>query len=650
VVAAVAVGVAHATIVAGRYHVGSFDDDAAYVMLARAIASGHGLTSRLAGGYPLVGVYPPGYPALLSPLAALWPASVVPFRLLPLAMFVAIFPLTELYLRRLAVAPAVRAAVLALLALNPVLATYATMTTPETSFVVFFLLLVLFIGRWEKEARWSPAGVATVAAAAGTLWLKEAGVGIVAGVALWLLLGRRGRRALAIVAGSLALFAPLLVMRWRAGANLLGSRYSRDFGVHYHGSLAGRAGYYVTDGLWSYFSKAMPRTVVPIRMGLLPSTPPVSAALSVLTWTATPLVLVGVVVWWRHHRDPSGVAVLVYVAETLVYPYINERRVVLVLPVVLFWYVLGAHAVWAAAVTRARRMQWRAEPALRVAVPLLAAALVVANLGSQFPRDYLYAAGSGSSNPAGSPYMTLLHQLGASSDVVETDYLWTTALDSSHRTRHGVYLAPCDVPSITAAVGADHAGYLLTGDLNRPGAAPVDCVLPAATAFPGAVRLMRTPHDKASVFQLVGPGTGHPDLRDRAGEAAVAASSADGSPTPVVARPEPPQAPGDRAGTYPTATSAGGAIFTWSWPAPVAVTQLSIGDTEVEPPGATAPVSLAVRLADGTVRTLARGAAGAPFLLVPLPGPLAVRSVLVTVSGPGASTVAVHDFHALGPA
>ena len=649
VIAAAAVGIAHAALVAGRYHVGSFDDDAAYVMLARTIATGHGLTSRLAGGYPLIGVYPPGYPALLSPLAALWPTSVAPFRALSLAMFVAVFPLTEVYLRRLGVGPAVRGVVLALLALNPVLATYATMTTPESSFVVVFLLLVLFIGRWEKGANWSAAGVATVAAAAGTLWLKEAGVGIVAGVALWFVVSRQGRRALAVLAGSLALFIPLLLMRWRAGANLLGSRYSRDFGVHYHGSLAGRAGYYVTDGLWSYFSKAVPRTVAPIRMGLLPSTPPVSAVLSVLTWTATPLVLVGVVVWWRRHRDASGVAVLVYFAETLVYPYINERRVVLVLPVVLFWYVVGAQAVWAAAVTWARRLQWPGKPGFRVAVPILAAALVVVNLGSQFPRDYLYAAGAGSSNPGGSPYMTLLHKLGAPTDLVETDYLWTTALDSGHGTRHGVYLAPCDVPSVAAAITADHAGYLLTGDLNRPGTAPVDCVLPAATAFPGAVRLMRTRDDRASVFQLVGAGTGHPDLQDRADEAALTASAANGNPAPVVARPEAPQARGDRAGTYPTATGAGGTVLTWSWPTAVTVTQVSIGGTEVEPTGAMASVSLAVRTADGALRTLAQGTAGAPFLLASLPDPLAVRSVLVTVSGPGVTNTAVHDFHAIGP-
>ncbi|MGH9125796.1 MAG: hypothetical protein ACRDZ8_13870, partial [Acidimicrobiales bacterium] len=34
------VGLAHALVVSIRYHVGSFDDDASYVSLARAIAAG----------------------------------------------------------------------------------------------------------------------------------------------------------------------------------------------------------------------------------------------------------------------------------------------------------------------------------------------------------------------------------------------------------------------------------------------------------------------------------------------------------------------------------------------------------------------------------------------------------------------------------
>ncbi|HSS10606.1 MAG TPA: hypothetical protein VLL25_12020, partial [Acidimicrobiales bacterium] len=53
--ALVVLGVVHTLVVARRYHVGSFDDDASYILSARALASGAGLTTKLATGLPLVG-------------------------------------------------------------------------------------------------------------------------------------------------------------------------------------------------------------------------------------------------------------------------------------------------------------------------------------------------------------------------------------------------------------------------------------------------------------------------------------------------------------------------------------------------------------------------------------------------------------------
>src|ERR1017187_5299970 len=64
------IGVIHVLLVARHYHVGSFDDDASYILAAKAILAGHGLTSHLASGEVMVGLYPPGYSALLVPL--LW--------------------------------------------------------------------------------------------------------------------------------------------------------------------------------------------------------------------------------------------------------------------------------------------------------------------------------------------------------------------------------------------------------------------------------------------------------------------------------------------------------------------------------------------------------------------------------------------------
>lgn len=251
--------------------------------------------------------------------------------------------------------------------------------------------------------------------------------------------------------------------------------------------------------------------------------------------------------------------------------------------------------------------------------------------------------------------MAVLRQLGSAHDVVETDYLWTTALYSGHRTANGAYLAGCDPGPVADAVRADRAGYLLTAALN--GSGPVDggCLLPVVASLPEAVRLYRTTRDQASVFQLVGPGTLHPDLVDH-----LATATVDGGPSAVAQPDEQPQVAGDPAGRYWTLQADGGtAVLTWSWNIPVPLSQLSLGAAGgVE--STTASIQVSARSPDGSWRVLgaAPGAVGAsertPFLLVRPPRSEVVTALRVTVGvnggqKPGSSTVAIHDFHALGP-
>jgi hypothetical protein len=655
-----ALGVVHALTVAVRYHVGSFDDDASYVLAARAVAAGHGLASRMAGGDPLVGVYPPGYPALLSPLAAIWPNRVEPFRVVSLLLFVAIFPLSWKYLERRNLPESSRLAVLALLALNPALATYATMVMPEVAFVVLLLLMLLAVDRWQSEAATiSWAGMATVSCAAALPWFKEAGVGIVVGLVVWLASQRRWRKAVIAAGVPGVLFLVLLGVRALAGANLVGSRYSRDLGGAFEGGLVTRAVHLAPRAAWSYFSQAIPRSIVPTRNGFLPDHGPIGVLLLVLTWTAAPLVGVGLVVWLRRYRDCGCVVVIVYLVETLLYPFTNERRVILVLPVFLAWYVVGATWVFAtvrrAAVRRAadRRaageVSGRLAPRLAAGLPIVAVLLVAGSLSSQFTRDYLYFEGASSSSPGASPYMALLQRLGEPRDVIETDYLWTTALYTRHRTANGANLARCDSQAVADAIRADHAAYLLTASLNGGGEVDDACLLPAVAGLPSAVRVYRSDKDQASVFELVGPGTGNPALRDL-----TALAIQDGGSHPVAAAAEAPQAVGDPGGQYSTTMAADGpATLTWTWPQPILVSQISVGAAGALD-GGTTSVTASGRGGDGRWQTLAAAAGPVgpgtqnPFLLV-AGTRAALTAVRVTIGVKRPGTVAVHDFHVLGP-
>jgi hypothetical protein len=636
VVACMAIGLGRAVATWPHYHVGSFDDDAGYVVVARALAHGHGLTSVLPAGVRLVAAYPPGYSALLAPIAWVSPTAFGTMRLTSLGVFLALFPLTGWYLRHRGVGQPATCFVLVLLALSPVLGTFAVMIMPEVAFVVAFLLTLVAIERWERADRVvTPAGLAVICGASCMLWMKEAAAGLVLGLVIWLVVRRMPRKAIVLAASSSILFLPVLVARRVEGTSLAGSRYSNEFGS----AFSGGAFHLVAHAVSTYANVTFPQSLVPTSRSPLPTHGALAAALASFGTITAPLVLIGFVVWWRHHRDAASVAVPVYLAATLVYPFTNERRLVLVLPVVAAWYVLGWVAVvrWAAArVGRMWSYAWLCP----------AAALIV--LVPQFGRDYLYSLGTDSSRPIGSPYMALLAQLGSPTDVVESDYVWTTALATGHRTAANAYYATttlCYGPSIERSLLADDAGYLLSAALSNTRAPASACLLTFADTDPDAVRLLRTAYDDASVFELVGPGTPHADLTDLTA-GVHPAGAAVGQVRAA------PQASGDPAPPYAVSPAIHGrAVATWSWGYAARVSQVSVGTARPTGTGKVAGVEVQLRAPDGTWSTAASAPGGigdggaVPFLLQPKAQVVATAIRVVSLAtGP----VSLLDVHALG--
>ena len=627
-------------LVAPHYFVGSFDDDAGYILAGRALLAGHGLTATLANDTVVAGSFPPGYSALLAPLLWLWPHTFVPLRLLSAACYAGIFPLTWLYLGRRRVGDGARVATLVVLALGPPLATYGSMVMAETPFLVGLLVLLLLVDRWEGERRiLTPTGVAVLVTAAGLVWLKEAALGVVIGLALWLLLRRRfasWRKAAAVAVGVAVLLLPVVVARLIAGVPLAGSRYSLELGGYYRGGFADRLLHVAPHALWQMLSTALPATLVPY-LTPLPIHGSDPDVWKVLSWHVTILTLLGAAVWVRRHRDAAVAIVPVYLAMTLLWPYVNERRVILVLPVLAAWYVLGAQAVW-----RAIRSWARDRPGRRlrdrhvglVAAAVAVVAVVIGPLAAQLPRDYLVGYGQNTSHFAGSPYARMLSELGVPAEVVETDYASSTALFTGHQTRSFAFaetLTSCDPSAIRYSLAVDDAGYLLLGDLNKPGVLDSPCLWNAATSSPWAVELLHTARDNASVFELIGPGTGHADLSD------LIASTAETT----------------------RRSPSGATILEWDFGRPGQVTQVSVGAAGT--PGSTASVTLQLRAADGNWHTVTGaqsavgdGSGAAPYLLATLPaGTLAtaLRAVIVGTGAASAATAkpaAAVDVHALG--
>ena len=635
---ALAVGLLHVVLIAPHYFVGSFDDDSSYVLSAQALLHGQGLTGHITSGAVVAGVYPPGYPALLAPLVWLWPHSFLPLRLFSVVCYAALFPLVWVYLRRRAVHPWLVTSVLFLMALTPAFATFGSMVMAETPFLALFIVFLLLVERWDRQqSSLTGTGLAVILTAAALVWLKEAAIGMAAGLALWELLARRDRpraidrvaRSAFVAVGTASLMVPVIVARISTGIPVAGARYSQELGGYYQGGLGDRLIHVVPHGLWQMVSTAIATTIVPY-LSPVPTSGHMPDLWKVLSWHVIILVAVGAIVWFRRHRDAAIAVVPVYLAETLLWPYVNERRVILVLPVVAAWYVIGARELWRAVAGRVRsRNSHRLPLARRVAWAGVAAAVVVP-LAVQMPRDYLYNTHQSGSHFGGSRYATILARIGPASVPVESDYLYSTALFTGHRTARTAFdatLAGCYLPGVEAAIGSDRAGFLLLGDVNKPGVMDSPCLLQFAESQPWAVRLLHTSRDDASVFELIGPGTAYPDLVDMV-----------------------------RSSSFSRVNSPRGVTLQWNWARPSALGQVSVGEGGFSGPGAaTSAVTVQVEVAPGRWTTVATatsavgdGKGDAPFLLAGLPG-LDATGVRVVIQGHGGFANAT-DVHALAGA
>lgn len=626
------IGLVHVALVAPHYHVGSFDDDASYVLSARALLTGGGLTAHLTSGEPVIAVYPPGYGALLAPLVWIWPHTFLPLRILSTACFAAVFPLTWVWLGRRRVSDRARAAVLLLMALGPPFATYGSMVMAEAPFLVVLLALLLALDTWRDQARaLTAAGLAVVVLAAGLVWLKEAGIGLVAGLCLWLPFSRASRRwaKAAAVAGGVGLtLVPVVVARLSLGVPLAGGRYSQELAGYYRGGLLSRLVDVVPGSTWHLLSTAIPATLVPYLQPL-PIQGGWGTLWQVVSWQVTLLAAVGAVLWARRHRDGVVSMTAVYLVEAVLWPFVNERRAILVLPVLTAWYVTGAVAVWAE--LRRRVAGRRVAPALRSGGVVLALLGVIVPLVAQMPRDYLYGWGQSGSHFGGSRYAAVLRQLGRPSDVVETDYRWATALFTGHVTNWNAFVdnqgSVCYLPGILSELAGDRAGFLLLGDFNKPGQIDSPCLHSEALGADWAVPILHTRRDDATVYELIGPYTGHPGLVDLL-----------------------------RSGAPPArAASAGAVTYTWTFPGPTRVSQISVGEA-IPVQGPATGVRLEMQVPGRGWVTVAGSPSGvgsgggAPYLLVAPAAPVTASGLRLVVQGPGAAAgVTVSDVAVLGP-
>jgi len=669
----------HALAIAPTYHVGSFDDDANYLMAAHVLAHGGWLTTRMPSGATVVAQYLPGYPLLLVPVTWVWGGALWAPRALSLLCTCLLYPLLWAWLGERGVPRSYRVAVLGLLSMNLVLATYATMVMAEAPFLVVSLLVLFALDRLEARPGWAWSAVVAVLLAE-LVWLKEAAIGLAVGFVAYQLWRRRWQTAAGVSLGVGILLLPGLVARWVTGAATVGERYAGEISNQGRGGLLHQLPKEAADAAWAYLQNVLRQSVLPSGSPL-PNTGPVHVVIAVIGVSVPVFCVVGAVSWYRQHPRAELWMVGAYFVETLGYPFTNQRRVLLVLPLVTVWYVTGAREIGRAVLVLWGRNLSRAAVAAAVVVAVLAAEVPTA---SGFTTNYLYLSGQQSSEFAHSPGMAMLKALGSPSDVVETDYRGSVAYFTGHRTAWTAFTATtpygpfasqnsgaCTTRTVKGALAADDASFLVVGNFNIPGLVDSPCLLQLATnpstgAQLGAARLLSTSHDNTSVFELLGPGTVQPSLADRT------LAAAPSSPATTVTLP--PNGQGDQGGKGYVATAVGAqVVFQWDLGALDPLTQVSLGSAQSVPssgptagtssraqprarPGSPPQVTsttLSVRLPGGRWDAVANatGPVGdhgrAPYLLAELPPGTEASAVRVSVSTPGKAEVSY--LNAIGP-
>jgi hypothetical protein len=527
------VAAAHAALVAGHYVIGSFDDDGHYLALAKAFVHGKGYVDTSAPGAPTEALYPPGYPLFIAPFVALSSTVLWPLRLLSALAFVGCIPLLDVLLRRHGFSRRVCVGAMLLFALNPTAGTFATEVMPESVFLLVFLVVLVALPRWEKNDRLlSWAGVGVALGAPYLLLLKTAGLPMLAGVVGWLALRRRWRHVATLLATSALMIGPVILLRMLAGP-VVGDRYTSEYQIS--GSLLPA----IWHGVVHYFNDAIPDTLVPIRgANLLGHSVILDAALKVLRYTTTPLVMLGWWSWLRRRVDVSVLIVPFYLIETMPFPFINQRRVILLLPWVVAWYAIGWRDVLRL-VARWRPVTSRAwAPTAVTAVPAVA---VVALLAWQLPRDYLLQLGERTPAARGSGYVAALHELTPPGWSIETGYRWTiadltgrTATNAAHFTFNCPDPdAPGDLEALRELLTREHVATVLDAALKWPATMDQACVFQTMSQAPWAIPVY-TGRDESTVFMLLGTGSPRADLSVAANVPAPAAAETTlTKPTPV---------------------------------------------------------------------------------------------------------------------
>jgi hypothetical protein len=210
----------------GEFPVGAGMDDAYYIEMARSLAHGEGpvihLNDIVPGWQP--GVFPLGFPLILSPLALLAPTSVQIFKLVPMLALASLVPLCLLLAR--SANSRSRMALTALACLNPWTIAYSVRVFSDLPFAAVSLAtLLVFLDLADAPGIKRSRFAALVLLSAAAIMIRSIGLSLPVAMIVYWLLHRHWRRALMLGAGLAAALLPHALASRDSGAGLITRGY-----------------------------------------------------------------------------------------------------------------------------------------------------------------------------------------------------------------------------------------------------------------------------------------------------------------------------------------------------------------------------------------------------------------------------------------
>jgi hypothetical protein len=224
--------------VAGLVHfdffpVGSFSDDAHYIVLAQSLVTGQGFRLINFPNAPVEWAFPPGWPLLLTPITAMFPGNYEALKLFSFALWLASIPLIYLLFRKRLASPYLEITI-AIVVINRGIVGISTMVMSEASFLFFSLLTLNLFEWWEARrgrlhnlAYWLVLFAFTATAVYAQM-IRTVGLSLVLTLVAYLMLSRRWREALATCGLTALLLLPQFWFNSAHGGSLISPGYENQ--------------------------------------------------------------------------------------------------------------------------------------------------------------------------------------------------------------------------------------------------------------------------------------------------------------------------------------------------------------------------------------------------------------------------------------